>query len=329
VNDKKLMILNKERFILFFVSMSIFLALILGAVLYVNYQINVPLDSQGQEKIFVVEKGDGLKIVAANLEKENLIRQKFWFMTYVFYHGWAGQLKAGEFILNPSLTVPAIAREITGKALSQEIEITIPEGFTLKKIDARLAAAGLIKEGELLADSRKLEGYLFPDTYRFDQNDSLDEIVKKMTDNFDQKMDKSLRDEITRQKKTLAEIIVMASIIEKEVSNYEDRRIVSGIFWQRLKDNYPFQSCATIAYALGVDKWRYSTDDTKIDSPYNTYQNAGLPPGPICNPGLESIKAAIYPQPTDYYFFLSTPDGKTIFSKTLEEHNLNKAKYLD
>ncbi|MFH1366361.1 MAG: endolytic transglycosylase MltG [Patescibacteria group bacterium] len=329
MNDKKLMILNKKRFILFFVFMFIFLALILGAVLYVNYQINVPLDSRGQEKIFIVEKGDGLKAVAANLEKENLIRQKFWFMTYVFYHGWTGQLKAGEFILSPSLAVPAITREITGKALSQEVEITIPEGFTLKKIDARLAAADLIKEGELLADSRKLEGYLFPDTYRFDQGDSLNEIVKKMTDNFDQKMDKSLRDEIARQKKTLAEIIAMASIIEKEVSNYEDRRIVSGIFWQRLKDNYPLQSCATIAYALGVDKWRYSTDDTKIDSLYNTYQNAGLPPGPIDNPGLESIKAAIYPQPTDYYFFLSKPDGSTVFSKTLEEHNLNKAKYLD
>jgi len=203
---------NKKRFVFFLVSVFIFLTLTLSAILYVNYQINVPLNSWGQEKIFVVEKGEGLKEVAVNLEKENLIRQKFWFMTYIFYRGWAGQLKAGEFILNPSLSVSEIAQKITDKALSQEVEITIPEGFTLKKIDARLTAAGLIKEGEFLADSRKLEGYLFPDTYRFEKGDSLDEIIKKMTDNFDQKVDKSLRDEITRQKKTLEEIIVMASI---------------------------------------------------------------------------------------------------------------------
>jgi len=323
------MILNKKRFVLFFVSIFIFLAMVWGAIGYVSYQINIPLNRQGQEKIFLVEKGEGLKTVAANLEKENLIRQKFWFMAYVFYQGWTGQLKAGEFILSSSRAVPEIARQITGKALSQEIEITIPEGFTLKKIDARLAAAGLIKEGELLADSRKLEGYLFPDTYRFGKSDSFNEIIAKMTDNFNQKVDQNLRDEIIRQKKTLEEIVVMASIIEKEVANDEDRRIVSGIFWQRLKDNYPLQSCATIAYALGIDKWRYSTNDTKIDSPYNTYQNAGLPPRPIASPGLEAIKAAIYPQATDYYFFLSTPNGETIFSKTLEEHNLNKVKYLD
>lgn len=324
-----MVILDKKKFILFFVSVFILLAFIAGAVWYVNCQINVPLDAQGEEKVFVVEKGDGLKKVAANLKKENLIRSEFWFVGYVFYRGWAGQLKAGEFILSPSLTAPAIARELVGQALPQEIEVTIPEGFNLAKIDARLAAAGLIKEGEILAQSLKLEGYLFPDTYRFNQDDGLDKIIKKMTDNFNRKVDKDLRAEITRQGKTLEEIVIMASIIEKEVSTAADRRIVAGIFWQRLKDNYPLQSCATIAYALGIDKWRYSNNDTEIDSPFNTYQNVGLPPAPICNPGLDALRAAVYPQKTDYYFFLSSSDGETIFSKTLEEHNANKAKYLE
>ncbi|PIZ69343.1 MAG: endolytic transglycosylase MltG [Candidatus Portnoybacteria bacterium CG_4_10_14_0_2_um_filter_43_36] len=329
MSDKRLIILNRGKFILFFTFVFVLLALIVGAVWYADYQINVPLDSQGQEKVFVIEKGEGLKTVADKLEKENLVRQKFWFTAYVFYRGWAGQLKAGEFILSPSMTTPEIAREIIGQALAQEIKVTIPEGFALKKIDARLAAAGLIRAGELLAQSSNLEGYLFPDTYQFEKDAGLDEIIGKMTDNFDQKVDQDLRDEIAAQGKTLKEIVALASIIEKEVSNDGDRQIVSGIFWQRLKDNYPLQSCATIAYILGIDKWRYSIDDTKIDSPYNTYQNTGLPPGPICNPGLKSIEAAIYPQKTDYYFFLSKPDGETVFSKTLEEHNLNKAKYLN
>jgi len=120
----------------------------------------------------------------------------------------------------------------------------------------------------------------------------------------------------------------MASLIEKEVATDEDRKIVSGIFWKRLKNHYPLQSCATVAYALGVDKWRYSVNDTQIESPYNTYKYIGLPAGPISNPGLSAIKAAIYPQESDYNYFLSKPDGETVFSRTLREHNLAIQKYL-
>ena len=150
-----------------------------------------------------------------------------------------------------------------------------------------------------------------------------------MRDNFDKKVDDSLRAEIERQGKTLGEIVTMASILEKEVPTYYEKRIVSGVFWKRLGINYPLQSCATIAYALGKRKWRYSIEDTKTNSPYNTYQNTGLPPGPINNPGLWSTKAAVWPINTDYFYFLSTKDGRTIFSRTGEEHNANKARYLD
>ncbi len=149
-----------------------------------------------------------------------------------------------------------------------------------------------------------------------------------MRENFNRKLDEELRDEIARQDKTIKEIIIMASLLEREVPTYQDQRIVSGIFYQRLKTNYPLESCATIAYILGIDKWRYSIEDTRIESPYNSYLNIGLPPGPICNPGLSAIKAAIYPQENEYNFFLSKPNGETVFSKTLEEHNENKAKYL-
>jgi len=327
---KKLIIANKKRFFLFFALIALFLFLPTSGVLYINYQINIPLANTELKKNFIIEKGEGLKQVAFNLEEKELIRNDFWFMAYVFCKGRTGNLMAGEYLLSPGLTIPQIAEKITGgDALSNEVEVVIPEGFTLKKIDARLATNDLIEQGELMALSRKLEGYLFPDTYRFKKESSLDEIIKKMTDNFDRKINQELKDEIARQGKTLEEIIIMASLIEKEVPDYEERRIVSGIFWQRIEDRYPLQSCATIAYILDIDKWRYSTEDTKVDSPYNTYKYKGLPPNPINNPGLSAIKAAIYPVKTDYYFFLSKPNGETVFSKTLEEHNENKAKYLN
>ena len=321
-------IINKKKFIFFWLSIFLVIACLGGGYFFIKYQVFTPLNSQTAEQSFIIEKGDGLRKISVDLEKEGLIRNKIYFEYYVFCRGWAARLQAGEYLLSPSLNISQIAETIVkGEAASQEITITIPEGFTLKQIDARLTKAGLIEAGELL-NQFQLEGYLFPDTYRFNQEAALDEIISKMRDNFDRKLSQDLRDEIAKQGKTLKEIIIMASLLEKEVATDQDRRIVSGIFWQRLKANYPLESCAPIAYILGVDKWRYSVTDTKVESPYNTYQNIGLLPGPICNPGLSAIEAAVYPEPNDYYFFLSKPDGETVFSKTLEEHNENKAKYL-
>jgi UPF0755 protein len=321
-------IVNKNKFAFFLISIFILLCLF-GGYFFVGHQIITPLSNQADEETFIIERGEGSEEIAAHLEKANLIRGKIWFTTYVFYKGWAAQLQAGQYVLSPSLSIPQIAQKIVrGETISQEIQVTIPEGFTLKQIDARLNGVGLIKAGELMKQSQ-LEGYLFPDTYRFNQGTALDEIVVKMRENFDRKLDEDLKDEIAGQGKTTEEIIIMASLLEKEVATDQDRRIVSGIFWQRLENNYPLQSCATIAYVLGIDKWRYSIEETKIESSYNTYRNIGLPSGPICNPGLSAIRAAIEPQANDYNFFLSKPDGETVFSQTLEEHNENKAKYLE
>ena len=292
------------------------------------YQFNIPLSEELIKQDFSIKKGEGLKEIAVNLEEDGLIRNQIWFVSYIIYKDWTAKLQAGEYILNPSLNIKQIAEKLVkGDAVSRDIEFTIPEGFTLKKIDARLAQLGLIKPGEI-SMYPQLEGYLFPDTYLIDTNSNAEDIIAKMKENFNKKLDKNLRDEIKRQGKTVEEIVIMASLIEKEVKTEQDRHIVSGIFWNRIRDNYPLQSCATIAYILEEDKWRYSIEDTKKDSPYNTYQNTGLPKGPICNPGLSAIRAAINLQENDFYFFLSKPSGETVFSKTLEEHNINKAKYL-
>ncbi|NQV00604.1 MAG: endolytic transglycosylase MltG [Parcubacteria group bacterium] len=309
--------------------------------IFASHQINTPLTIDGVEKTFVIKKGEGLKGISENLEESDLIRKAFWFKFYVLTNGWAARLQAGEYYLDSSLSIPQIAQKIIkGKVISPEVTVTIPEGFTLKQIDARLASLGLIQPGNIVNfnvnqissfefEVLNLEGYLFPDTYRFNYGATEQEIAEKMFDNFNKKLTEDLKNEIIKQGKTIEQIIIMASLIEKEVRIYEDRQIVSGVFWKRFDSHYPLQSCATIAYVLNTDKWRYSIKDTKIDSPYNTYQNIGLPIGPINNPGMSAIRAAIYPKYTDYNFFLSKPSGETVFSKTLEEHNQNKVKYLE
>ncbi len=178
-----------------------------------------------------------------------------------------------------------------------------------------------------------LEGYIFPDTYYINKQNitnsgQLEYLIKIFLENFKKKLTSEMREEINRQEKTIFKIIIMASMIEKEVKIPEDKKIVSGILWKRLENNIPLQVDATISYITGKKGINISIDDTKIDSPYNTYKYRGLPLGPISNPGLESIIAAIYPETSAFWYYLSTPDGTTIFSKTLEEHNIAKQKYL-
>jgi UPF0755 protein len=173
-----------------------------------------------------------------------------------------------------------------------------------------------------------MEGYLFPDTYFIEKDDTAEIMLEKFLNNFSRHISSEDLEQIEKTGRNIFEIVTMASIIEREVQTDEDRRIVSGIFWKRIADGHPLQSCATLAYFLGIDKPQFSYEDTQIESPYNTYLNVGLPPGPIANPGEASIKAAIYPQENDYYYFLSDmSSGEIIYSKTLEEHNANKIKY--
>jgi UPF0755 protein len=307
--------------------------LILGAILIVLVIFLIFLElvepvSKGSEKLIVIEKGWGSGDIAQRLKDEDLIKSKWLFVFYAWVRGFNKHLQAGDYLLNPEMTLFKIAKIIArGEINPNWVKITIPEGWTNKQIEERLIEYGIIKSGDKL--SKDQEGFLFPDTYYFYEDSSAEEIVRKMESNFNRKVTEDLRRDIERQKKTLYDVLIMASLLEKEVKSDEDKTIVSGIFWNRLKNKYPLESCATTAYILGVDKWRYSYEDTRIKSPYNTYLNIGLPPTPINNPGLSTIKAAIYPKETDYNFFLTDPEtGKTIFSKTFEEHNANKRKYF-
>lgn len=174
-----------------------------------------------------------------------------------------------------------------------------------------------------------LEGYLFADTYRFRPSSSPEEVVIKLLDNFGRQLNTKMRQDIENQGKTIYQIVTMASLLEKEVRSEKDMKLVSDIFWRRIKNGQRLESCATLAYILGKNKPQYSYEETRIDSPYNTYVNDGLPPGPIGSPSLKAIRAAIYPTSNNYNFFLTRPDnGETVFSRDFEEHKANKAKYL-
>ena len=322
IGNWKLLNLFQNRKLLLIIFIAIFLALIV-------LEFVGPNCNKEEEKLVKIEKGWGSGEVAEKLKSEHLINSKWFFIFYIWVRGYSSHLQAGEYLLNTKMTIPEISKILTkGETNPNWVKVTIPEGWTNTQIEERLIALDIIKSGEKLPNNK--EGYLFPDTYYFYKNISIADVVKKMEDNFDRKLKEILPAEAREKlgEGGLYDVLKMASILEKEVISDEDRAIASGIFWKRIKNNYPLESCATIAYILGTEKKQYSYEDTRVKSLYNTYINSGLPPTPINNPGLSAIKAALYPKQTDYNFFLSASDGRTIYAKTLDEHNANKVKYL-
>lgn len=317
-----------------------------------QYVINKPHNANSDtKKEFVINSGDSVQRIALNLQNESLINKTDFFKFYVWQKKIGDKLQAGNYELSPAMSIPEIANLFTaGKIRFDEILITIPEGFLNKEIDERLASNSLIKKGkfiefdtnnnlgllayeyEFLKDKPSnfgLQGYYFPDTYFYYQDSSIENIIEKMLFNFDKKLTPDLRDEIKKQNKSIFETLILASIIEKEAGFAEDMKKVSSVFHNRLEIDYLLESDATINYITESGRSKSTYEDLKIDSPYNTYKYAGLPPAPICNPGLNAIEAAIYPEETDYFFFLTSADKKTIFSKTYAEHLKNQIKYLN
>jgi UPF0755 protein len=250
-------------------------------------------------------------------------------------------MKAGKYKISKNHTNLDLISQFV-KMQTVPVNILIIPGGTTKTIAQTLSANGIVKSSEFLnyiltpqpdlqnqfpflTKNQGLEGYLFPDSYLIDQNASPKDIAKQMLENFEKKIEPILP-EVKKSNKNLFQIITIASMLEKEVKTYQDKQIVAGILWKRADNNLPLQVDSTLLYFQTSE--HPSLLDKDVDSPYNTYNRSGLPKGPISNPGFESIKAAIYPEKTNYWFYLSAKDGTTIFSKTLGEHLINKAKYL-
>lgn len=254
-----------------------------------------------EEVIFKIEKGEGSKEIAHNLEKQRIIASAPFFRFYVLITGDSGKLQAGSYFISSSMNVYQIADKFIRGDIAETV-LTIPEGFDSEQIYQKLKGVVDIDLSMLEVS----EGYLFPDTYRIPFGGRGEYIVKMMTDNFNKKVGPDLEEEIRKQKKTLEDVVIMASLLEKEVRTKEEKELAAGILWKR----------------LGVGML------LQVDAAMETYHSLGLPAGPICNPGLESILAAIYPKSNAFWYYLSTKEGETIFNKTLEEHNVAKAKHL-
>jgi len=297
-------------------------------------------------KPFEIKSGDGFMEIAGNLYGGGFIRSYRAFIFYGAFSGSAHLLKPGNYLISTGSSTPSILGAIKrGPILDKSI--FIPEGATLKDIDALLSEAKIIIRGSLikfpikeiksnyafLKDAKSLEGFLFPDTYRFFLNSQPNDILEKFLDNFQKKAQPLLAS--NKLPITNYQLLITASLLEKEVPDYGDRRLVAGIIYKRLDLGMGLQIDATIVYAkcletfITCDKPRILRSDLKLQSSYNTYLYRGLPPGPIGNPGLEAIRAALNPEKSDYLYYLSDPKTKkTIFSENFDEHNENRAAYL-
>jgi len=325
----------------------------LGFVLAYNLGVNAPVSGAGKDTVFIVSPGEGVEKIGQNLFDAGLINSRLYFKIYVWRSGIQSDLKAGEYMLKTSLSIKEIASIlVSGESLSREKEIKIIEGWKINDIEEYLVKNNLapkntfnelakhdigywildIAKPDFLNDApadANLEGYLFPDTYRIFRDATAEDIIAKMLDNFNGKLSPAMRADISKQGKSIHDIVVMSSIVEKEVRSAADKKIVAGILYKRLELGMKLEVDVTINYISGKNNPSSALEDLQIDSPYNTYKYYGLPPGPIANPGLDAIMAAIYPEKSPYLFYLNRQDtGETIFSKTYEEHLRNKAKYL-
>ena len=313
---------------------------LLLAFFFVYFEIYVPMNPNSHETIiFTVEKGWGDDEIADNLQKLGLIRSYNFFELYVITSLKHNSLQAGRYNFSSRMSIYDIVNKMVSGDVIKDA-LVILEGWDKKDIAKYLELKGIceqdyfvsltkkdyLEEFDFLGDKPKdatLEGYLFPDTYEISSREGCEDILNAMLVNFEKKLSPDLRAEIINQKKSIFDIITMASLLEKEVRTLSDKKIVSGILWKRLSIGMPLQLDATINYITDKNSPSVTIKDTKIDSPYNTYKYKGLPAGPISNPGITSITAAIYPTVTKYWFYLS--DGKTHFSETLDQHNRAKS----
>lgn len=257
---------------------------------------------------FDIKQGESTYQIAQNLKNKNLIISSNLFSLYVY-------LKH-DLLQNGFYEIPANSKmtdiiNLFNEGKIKEYSITIPEGWRVTQIDEALAEKNIIQKGDLLKIASADEGYLFPSTYHFPLDIKVETIKNNMLDTYRQK---------TADLKPTKEQLIIASIVEREAKFDEDRAKIASVYFNRLKENMKLEADPTVQYAKG--SWLPITvDDYKnVNSPYNSYRNVGLPPGPICNPGLKSIEAVINPAQTDYFYFFTDTSGHAVFSKTLEEH---------
>jgi len=320
-------------------KLAVVAVLAVSAGAYWLYQLDLrPVSSTGKSQEFTIASGERPTVVATQLKAAGLIRSRNSFITYLNLHGLRAAVKAGSYSLAPSDSAAKIADIITsGKNLANRL--VIPEGYRLTQIED-LAAGHGISKADFAAAVRAphtqaflsgrpagvdLEGYLFPDSYAVDGQTTATALVNTMLDDFGQRVGPQYAAAFAGEGLTLHQGLTLASIVEREVNKPADRPIVAQIFLKRFHLGMPLGSDVTTQYASDLAGVPFNL---ALDSPYNTRKNAGLPPGPICSPGLGALDAVAHPAATDYLYFLAGSDGVTYYATTLAEHNTNVAKHL-
>ena len=300
---------------------------------------------------FVVEPGETAVRIADRLEQAGLVSDAQLFRRYVQYHALDAGIEAGEFTLRQTMTIPEIAQALQRGQRPEQV-VTVQEGLRLEQVVALVAEQTDIPEEEFLAwattewrnaglpfdflaelpPTATLEGFLFPDTYRLPEDAVALDLLTRMLETFDERVTADLRAMAVERGLNVYELVTLASIVEREAVIDVERPLIAGVYHNRLEAGWFLGACPTVQYALSTpDDWwpQFTLQATEIDSPYNTYQNLGLPPSPICSAGLASLQAAASPAETDYYFFLADctkDDGSHLFAITEEEHLTNYQK---
>jgi UPF0755 protein len=298
-----------------------------------------------EEILFTLEPGESAISVAERLVQQKAIENKYLFLGYLAQKGALSGLQTGTYTVFPTDTPVKIAdRMVAGEITNSDVRITFPEGWTSQLMAERLTKNGLpgaeFFDKALKPESKwreqyaflktapaeaSLEGFLFPDTYHFAPDASADDIIDRMLTNFEKKLTPDIEAAAMARGKTFFELVTLASIVEEEGRKEEDRKLIADVFWKRLAIDQPFQSDATVNYALGTLKDQPTFDDIESNSPYNTYKHVGLPPGPISNPSLESLRATAFPTPNPYYYFLNNLETREMYyGVTLEDHVANR-----
>lgn len=330
------------KWILFLV-LGLIIAVLVVAFVQVR-SVYQKVDVNADNISVTIDTGSGTKVIALQLFEEGLIVSERAFTLAVLISSAHGELQAGTYELSAAMSAKEMVA-ILRDGQTKEITVTIPEGLRLVEIAELYSKAGLLESDEFLQATQDigdydfsflatapvgadLEGFLFPDTYTFRPEATAEEVVIRMLENFESKIGVFLSD-IASSDMSLFEIVNLASLIEGEVPHAQDRPIVASVFLNRLEIGMPLQADSTLAFITGKDRIDFTNEDTLIDDPYNTYQNTGLPPGPINSPGITSIESALNPDDTDFLFFVSDPEtAETFFTETLEEHNTKVQEVL-
>ena len=339
----------KKKIIITVIGIAVIIAA--GVLLYIG-GLGKALDSENTQTVNVtIPSGYGTIQIGQQLEENSIISSADKFKLWSRIKGYDSQYKAGTYALSPSMDFQTIADIIVGGKVNT-VNFTVPEGYTIYQTARVIADSGLGDYDTLVSlieaadfdydfldgaqnNKNKLEGYLFPNTYTIDEGMSEEQIIKVMLDEFEKQPLKAITDKKLSSQhnassgRSINEIITIASIIERECKVDEERKLVASVIYNRLEKGMPLQMCSTVQYVLGKQKEVLTYADTRIESPYNTYTNAGLPPGPICSPGLAAVQAALHPADTDYlYFVLSEKlDGTSNFSSDYAQFERDKAAY--